>query len=291
MSVAAIVLQYGKSNLTEQCLRDLRAQKGVELKIWLVDGASPDFDEAVWSRLAAQADHAIRLEQNQGYAGGNNAALRQIMNQKQRPEFVLVLNNDTELSSGTVQALVETAQRHPKAAQVCPCVMYPDGRIQAAGGTIREDLFEPQMIGHLADTIEAGERTARFAPGMAVLVRTEAIAAAGLLPEDYFLYAEDVDWSLQFAKKGWEIWVNPVARVTHYESAATGTFHPVKGYYLTRANVLLARRWLDGAAFRLFARRFRWKLIRQSVKRMLRPKYVAAMWRGYRAGLAGRTGA
>ena len=112
-----------------------------------------------------------------------------------------------------------------------------------------------------------------------------AVREVGPIPEDYFLYAEDVDWSLRFARAGWEIWYCPTATALHHDSASVGAWSGRKGYYLTRSNVLLARRWLPREDWRTFVRRLIWKLMRQSLRQVHRPSYVLGTWRGLCAGL------
>src|SRR5690242_3561203 len=191
-TIPVVVLQYGRFDLTEHCIKCLRRQT-VPVDVILVDGCSPGRSEYDLASLAKQADQFIQLEENLGYAGGNNCALQTIIDSP--AEYVFILNNDTDLPPDTIARMVQFADRHPKAAQVCPTVHYADGRLQAQGGTIAEKLFEARMIGHLRPQ-EPYTRPAqvRYAPGMAMLVRTAAIREVGLLPDDYFLYSEDVDW-------------------------------------------------------------------------------------------------
>jgi GT2 family glycosyltransferase len=285
--IPVVVLQYGRFDLTAPCLASLRQQTH-PVEITLVDNDSPGRSDSILRELASLADRHHFLEENLGYAGGNNVALREILTASS--EYVIVVNNDTELSPTCVASLVRFADDRPHAGQVCPRVEYPDGRLQAAGGRIRAHDFEPQMIGHQEPGTFDEPAQVRYAPGMALLVRTAAIRDAGLIPEEFFLYSEDVAWSLAMSRHGWEIWYTPSARVTHFESAATGNVHPRKAYYLIRSAILLAQRHLAADAFRDFARTYRYKLLRHSVKNAMRPRYVAACWRGARDGFRGRTG-
>lgn len=288
MQIAALVLQYGKPELTERCLHDLRLQEGVVVRIILVDGATPNLSDAVWQQLSSQADTALRLTENVGYAGGNNRGLAAGL--LAEDEAVFIVNNDVELPRDCLAKLAAALHRHPKAAQIVPTVYYPDGTLQAAGGDIRQDLFEPRLIGNQEKEAPEEERQVRYAPGMAILVRRTALQEVGPLPEEYFLYGEDVDWSLRFAQAGYEIWHTPTTSLVHIESAGIGQFNQRKGYYVTRANVLLAKRWLSNSEWTQFLRRLRAKLLRQSVKWCMHPKYVLGMWQGYQAGVRGETG-
>lgn len=285
--IPVIVLQYGGFALTERCLHSLRRQT-CPVSITLVDNDSPGKTDSILRELAAGTEHHHFLEANVGYAGGNNIALREVMGGSS--EFVVLVNNDTELSPTCVENLLRFAEERPQAGQVCPRVEYPNGRLQAAGGRIRQRDFEPQMIGHEEPGRFDEPARVHYAPGMALLVRTAAIRDTGLIPEEFFLYCEDVAWSLDMAKHDWETWYTPSAQVTHVESAATGQLHTAKAYYLVRSAILLARRHLSADAFNQFARTYRFKLLRHSVKHVTHPRYIAACWRGARDGFRGRTG-
>lgn len=293
--VPVVVLQHGRLDFTHRCLADLRGQAGVRPEIWLVDASSPGASRRELDELGALADHRILLDDNLGFAGGNNRALARILAENEA-SFVFVLNNDTELPPDCLAKLVACAQEHPRAAQICPLLLYPDGSVQGAGGAIKEPIFEPGMIGNRAKDRAAyggAPRRVTFASGCAVLVRLAAIRDAGTIPEEYHMYSEDVDWSLRFARAGWEVWCCPEALVIHHESLSTGRYTAFKGYYLTRSHVLLAKRWLDPAAYSGYLARMRAKLLRQSIKHALHPRYLLATWRGFfdgRAGVTGRVG-
>lgn len=278
-----VVLQHGRFDLTQECLRSLRAQT-TPVEIILVDNDSPGRRPEQLAVLATQADRSILLERNLGYAGANNVAFREILNTS-TPYFAAV-NNDTRLAPDCIELLLQAAAVHPRAAQLCPMVLYPGGGLQAAGGTIAMPLFEPRLLGHREEAARfAAPRQVVYAPGMAMLVQSAAARQVGLVPEHYFLYGEDADWSLCFRRAGWEIWYSPCARVVHHDSASIGVFSENKAYWLTRSNVLLARRWSSGPEWDLFCRLFRRKLVRQSVKYAAHPTYVRGMWRGYRAAM------
>ena len=82
-------------------------------------------------------------------------------------------------------------------------------------------------------------------------VRREAVERAGMMPEEYFLYYEELDWSVRIREAGYRIAYDPRATVFHKESATTGRQSPLRSYYLTRNRLLFARRNRRGAARRL----------------------------------------
>ena len=79
-----------------------------------------------------------------------------------------------------------------------------------------------------------------------MMVKREAINKVGLMPECYFLYYEELDWSMMFTRAGYDIWYEPASTIYHKESQATGQESPLKVFYLTRNRLLFAKRNILG---------------------------------------------
>ena len=75
-----------------------------------------------------------------------------------------------------------------------------------------------------------------------MMVKREAIEKAGLMPECYFLYYEELDWSLMFRQAGYDIWYEPAYTIYHKESQTTGQDSPLRTYYITRNRLLFVKR-------------------------------------------------
>ena len=81
-----------------------------------------------------------------------------------------------------------------------------------------------------------------YAHGAAMMIKREVIEKAGLLPECYFLYYEELDWSMMIRRVGYDIWYEPACTVFHKESQTTGQNSPLRTYYITRNRLLFALR-------------------------------------------------
>ena len=81
-----------------------------------------------------------------------------------------------------------------------------------------------------------------YAHGAAMMVKKEAIDKVGMMPECYFLYYEELDWSMMMRRGGYEIWYEPSATVFQKESQATGADSPLKTYYMTRNRLIFIKR-------------------------------------------------
>ena len=75
-----------------------------------------------------------------------------------------------------------------------------------------------------------------------MMVKREVIEKAGKMPEDYFLYYEELDWSMMIRRAGYDIWYEPVCTIYHKESQTTGQNSPLRTYYLTRNRLLFVKR-------------------------------------------------
>ena len=81
-----------------------------------------------------------------------------------------------------------------------------------------------------------------YAHGAAMMVKREVVEKAGLMPECYFLYYEELDWSMMIRQAGYDIWYEPKVTIYHKESQTTGQQSPLRTYYITRNRLLFVKR-------------------------------------------------
>ncbi len=156
------------------------------------------------------------------------------------PDFILLLNPDAEPIGDAIGQMARFLVTRSEVGGAGAQLQYPDGRFQhgafAFPGLLQLwfDLFPPRPR-RLLDSRLNGRYGRRryaagqpfpigFALGAALMVRREAIQAAGLLDEGYFMYAEEVDWCWRMQQAGWSLWCVPTARVIHYGGASTRQF-------------------------------------------------------------------
>ena len=130
---------------------------------------------------------------------------------------------------------------------VCPKIKFTwgDNPIQFTGYTpLSRITLRNQPIG--CGEPDCGQYDAPhptpYAHGAAMVVKREVIEKAGLMPECYFLYYEELDWSMMIRRAGYDIWYEPSFTVYHKESQTTGQSSPLKSYYMTRNRLLFAKR-------------------------------------------------
>jgi GT2 family glycosyltransferase len=228
MILVAVVLSY---NGREDTLAALESLRGIETVV--VDNGSTDGSADAVAEQFPDVE-LVRAGVNLGFAGGNNVGIRRALDRG--AEWVLLVNNDASAEPGLVDALAAAAVARPDAGVLACKVLFADSdKLWYAGagfnaifGRSRHDGFgEPDAPGELADT--------RRATGAAMAVSRAAIDAAGLLDEELFLYAEDLEWSLRIREAGFAVVYVPEARVRHRVSAAVGgAGSPTTSYYETR---------------------------------------------------------
>ncbi len=215
------------------------------LEVIVIDNASIQ-DEASMVIQRYPYVKAIRTEKNLGFAGGNNVGIK-----KAKGKYLFLINNDTVFKEFNVESLINRIESSPDIGMVCPKIHFAWGTnpIQFAGYTpLSKITVRNQAIGFEAD--DHGQydtaHPTPYAHGAAMLIKREAIDKVGLMPEDYFLYYEEIDWSMKFTRAGYEIWYDPACTIYHKESQSTGQDSPLRTYYITRNRLLLVKRNWQG---------------------------------------------
>lgn len=238
MSIAVVIVSYNTVELLRNCLASLRTCT-LPLHITVVDNASSDGSPAM-VRAAFPSIELMALDQNVGFAAANNLALAVYL-QSRPAGHVLLLNPDTVVLAGAIEALAAFLAAHPRVGMVGPRLLNPDGTLQRAAFRFPTlsmsllDLFPPGEVlpGRLYDSWWHGrypqeQGSAPFAIdhplGACMLVRNTVIAEVGLLDSGYFMYSEEVDWCWRIRQAGWAIWQEPAAEVIHVGGAATRQF-------------------------------------------------------------------
>lgn len=216
-----------------------------DTEVIVVDNASKNDEASIISERYPQVK-VIRSLQNLGFAGGNNLGVK-----KAQGKYFLLINNDTYFKEFNIEALIRRLEYSDKIGIVCPKLRFAWGNnpIQYAGYTpLTTITVRNQAIGY-GEEDKGQYDTAHptpYAHGAAMLIKREALEKVGLMPECFFLYYEEIDWSLMFTRAGYEIWYDPACTVYHKESKSTGQNSPLRTYYITRNRLLLVKRNYKG---------------------------------------------
>ncbi|HEY0581512.1 MAG TPA: glycosyltransferase family 2 protein [Chloroflexota bacterium] len=221
---SALIVSYNTRDLLLEAIGSLAAEPSVETIVF--DNASHDGSaDAVAERFPLRNVKVIRSATNLGFAAGVNRAAACATG-----EALLVLNPDARLEPGALDLLLDLLDRTPGAGLVAPALRYPDGARQPAAfrfpglAQVVLDLFP---IARLTDSplngrISATQPTPIDHPlGACMLIRRAAWDDVGPLDEGYFMYLEEIDWSMRARLRGWQVWHHPQAVVVHHGGQST----------------------------------------------------------------------
>lgn len=216
-----------------------------KMEVIVVDNASKK-DEASEIEQRFPNVNVIRSKKNLGFAGGNNLGIRAA-----HGKYLFIINNDTIFKDFNVLALIDRLESSPSIGIVCPKIRFAWGTnsIQYAGYTpLSRVTVRNRAIGFGEEDQGQYEiaTPTPYAHGAAMLVKRASMEKVGLMPECYFLYYEELDWSMMFTRAGFQIWYEPKCTIFHKESQATGQNSPLRTYYITRNRLQLVRRNWQG---------------------------------------------
>lgn len=241
--VSVVTVNFNQALITEDLLKSLSLNNHYpETEIIVVDNGSTPNPVPEWKKRFPHICF-IRSEMNLGFAGGNNLGIK-----KSSGDYLFLINNDTEVTSQLVEGLASVLDTYPEVGAVSPKIRFhqmPE-TLQYAGFT-EMNYFTARntCIGYLEKDIgqyDTSTGMTGFLHGAAMMIRKEAIDKAGLMPENFFLYYEEMDWCEQIKKAGYEIWVEPKAVIYHKESMSVGKQSPLKEFFMNRNRILFIRR-------------------------------------------------
>lgn len=216
------------------------------LEVIVVDNASKN-QEAEANAISNKFPYVkvIKSEKNLGFAGGNNLGIKAAQG-----KYLFFINNDTIFKDFNIQALIDRLESSPTIGVVCPKIRFAWGNnpIQFTGYTpLSKITVRNQSIGFGEE--DQGQydtpHPTPYAHGAAMLIKREAIEKTGLMPECFFLYYEELDWSMMFTRAGYQIWYAPQCTIYHKESQTTGQNSPLRTYYIVRNRLMLVKRNWD----------------------------------------------
>ncbi len=268
--LAVVVVSYNVRELLGPCLHSVLASaqhssSWLQVDVVVVDNASADGSASMVAETFPQV-HLMALDTNLGFAGGNNWALRALGLGRPgtpepapwapgngvrlpSPDFVLLLNPDTEVMDDALGRMAAFLRDCPRAGACGARLCYPDGRFQHAAfrfpGPLQValDILPLEQVPGLARFLPAlldSPLNGRypqalwdagvpfpvdFVLGAALMVRREAVLDVGLLDEGYFMYCEEMDWCLRMHRAGWAVHAVPRARVVHHQGASSRQTH------------------------------------------------------------------
>lgn len=241
--VSIIVPVYGQPDHTLHCLGSICASRThAAYEVIAVDDCSPDQTPKLLALVGGL--RLIRNATNLGFLRSCNKAAAEA-----RGDYLLFLNNDTEVLRGWLDALLKTFADRPRAGLVGSKLLYPDHRLQEAGGIIFADASGLNF----GRNDDAGRpeycylRPVDYCSGASIMVPRRLFAELGGFDEQFApAYYEDTDLAFAIRQAGYEVLFQPHSRVIHYEGVTSGTDTStgVKAYQVVNKEKFLGK-WRD----------------------------------------------
>jgi N-acetylglucosaminyl-diphospho-decaprenol L-rhamnosyltransferase len=261
-----IIVNWNVRELLRACLQSLARFPAARhaQQIVVVDNASAD-GSVDMLRRDFPAVHVIANTANRGFTGGNNdgiAEAERIFEQNPEPraqstDYALLLNPDTEVTAGALDALLEYADARPAVGLVGPQLLYADGMLQSSRRRfpdLKVALFESTWLQpyaprglldrfYMRDCPDGQACPVDWVYGAAMLVRRAAYRQCGTLDErNFFMYSEEVDWCKRLKDGGWQIAYCPGARIVHYEGKSSEQVSAQRMIYFNTSKVRYFRK-------------------------------------------------
>ncbi|GAP10785.1 predicted glycosyltransferases [Bellilinea caldifistulae] len=236
--IGIIILNTNRKDDTLACLSSLQNCRYPNLVTWVLDNSSSDGSvEAICDQYPQT--RIIRLTENKGYAGNNNAGIHAAL--QAGADWVFVLNEDTILDPLSISHLIQFGISNQQAGILGPLVYHFDEPeiIQSAGGKITKSWQaihigqNEQDQGQFIQPIQVD-----WISGCAILIRREVIEQVGGIDERYFYYWEETEWCIRARSAGWQVWMVPQAKIWHKGVQRNYQPSPNVTYYATRNRLL-----------------------------------------------------
>jgi N-acetylglucosaminyl-diphospho-decaprenol L-rhamnosyltransferase len=219
--LSIVIVSYNARADLERCLETLvRHKPTVDHQIVVVDNASTD-DTVQVLRARWSGIRLIEAGENVGFSRGNNLGMRQSFG-----ELVLLLNGDTLVPAGAIDALVAALDARPDVAIVGPRLVDGQGRSELSFGRMISPLNELRQKLRARGNVErltSRQREVDWVSGACLLVRRIDAEAVGLMDERYFMYTEDVDFCASVRARGRKVLFTPRVEIVHLRGRSRQT--------------------------------------------------------------------
>ncbi|KYG82598.1 glycosyltransferase family 2 protein [Roseivirga echinicomitans] len=253
--IAIILVNWNAYDLTVRCISSLEDTGFPSINIFLVDNASADNSGPRLRERFKEVTFIQNIE-NLGFTGGNNVAITRALDAGF--EYIMLLNNDTEVTESFLEPLLLTLEGNVKVAAVQPLILELNRKdfIWSAGGDTDRffGLSKTRFLYQELDTVRSSIKLdTDWITGCCILARSSVIRQIGALDNKFFAYHEDVDWSIRMRKAGYELKVAPESVIFHLSMASLksdtkqkeGFLSPFMHYLHARNHLFLVRKHKD----------------------------------------------
>lgn len=218
--VSIVIPVYNQFDYTYQCIRSVVENSGeVSYEIIVADDCSTDLTREIQRVISGLV--LVRNQENLRFLKNCNNAAKLAGGQ-----YILFLNNDTQVQQGWLAPLVELIERDPGIGMVGSKLVYPDGRLQEAGGILWRD-GSAWNYGNRSDPALPEfnyVKEADYISGASIMIRRTLWEEIGGFDERFApAYCEDSDLAFTVRQLGYKVMYQPLSVVVHFEGASNGT--------------------------------------------------------------------
>ncbi len=253
-STAILIVNWGSYDYTRSCLISLSHCLNKDFQIIVIDNGSTDGSGKMLFDEFQNSCTFLFSDTNLGFSGGNNLGIKWAL--ERDFDFVLLLNNDTEVNPDFLTLMLGEFALNPKLGVVQSMIVFMDepNKIWSAGGKWIPSLGRAITLGDrvLLKDYVVQKKPLDWATGCCLLITRQALEQVGMLNEQYFAYFEDVEWSLRCRDKGYEIALAEKATIYHVAGGsskkehAEGMLSPRVFYFHVRNQFFLVRQQVKG---------------------------------------------
>jgi GT2 family glycosyltransferase len=256
--ISIIIVSWNTARLLNNCIASIMANRPpLPLEIWVIDNASTDETPLMLREKFPQV-HLVENRENVGFARANNQAI-----QRCEGKYILLLNPDTLVRSGALQALIDFLDTHPEAGAVGARMLNPDGSLQISSHPLptlsRElwrlfhlDVLVPYALYPITKWATNQPQDVDAVGGACLLVRKDVLEQVGFLDESYFIYSEEIDLCYRIQRAGWRIFWIPQAEVVHFGGQSTQQVPTEMFLHLYHSNIKYFRKHYGWRAARIY---------------------------------------
>lgn len=235
MDVSIIIVSYNTKKLTAQTIQSIFDSKmHSSFEVIVVDNDSRDGSPEYLHNIFGSKIKIRKQKENGGFAKANNAGI-----EIAKGKIILLLNSDTIIQNGAIDAMVRALETHPSYGIVSCRLLNPDGSYQAQGGALPtlsnlaawwlwplpgalpgiEPYQNMREIYHAVQDDVVHE--VGWVGGTVMMIRREVLDTIGVLDEKIFMYAEDVDFCIRAQRKQYKVGIISSGEITHIGSASS----------------------------------------------------------------------
>jgi len=245
MKLAVIVLNWNNTAATIESVRHVAQWQTLKPVVWVVDNASECNDINTVTDMLPST-RLIRNQENLGFAGGNNSAIKEIL-EDENSDMIMLLNNDAVISESDSLKLIERLKSNRRLIAVGPALHEKDGSREKICFGGRNIAFHSNT--RITRTKRACERTSQdpvryvdYVPGTAILFPADAFRQVGLLDEDYFFSGEIADFCHRAKSLNLLCAIDKNTSAAHSADADGGFRRTLYLYYTLRNRFLFIRK-------------------------------------------------